>query len=432
MDLKRLAAFHLDDARARTELVLEPLDDDELVHQVSPLMSPLVWDLAHIAHYEELWLLRALVDAPPTDARFDDLYDAFRHPRRERATLPILGPDEARLYAKDVRQRALDVLDHLVLDDRPLAHDAFVYGMVAQHEHQHQETMLATINLMDRPYPDRRDRVSRGSSPAEVINAPAEVRLPGGPFVLGTDTEPWAYDNERPAHLVDVGPFRIDRTPVTNGAYQTFVDDGGYDDRRVWSAPGWAWRHEARLTAPGGWHRDGDGGWSVQRFGHRADLPLHEPVQHVCWYEADAFARWAGKRLPTETEWEYAASSGSEASKRRYPWGDRDPTPELANLARVQLGPDPVDAHPTGATPAGLLAMVGDVWEWTSTTFHGYPGFVSFPYREYSEVFFGEEYRVLRGGSWATHPSACRATFRNWDFPIRRQIFSGFRCARDD
>jgi iron(II)-dependent oxidoreductase len=432
MELKALAACHLDDARARTSTVLEPLDDDELVDQVSPLMSPLVWDLAHIAHYEELWLLRALVDAPATDPRFDDLYDAFQHPRRERAALPILGPDEARAYAHDVRARVLDGLDRLVVDERPLARDGFVYGMVIQHEHQHRETMLATINLMARPYPDRtRHAAGRCCGGGPDAGGNTEVSLAGGAFVMGTDTEPWAYDNERPAHPVDVAPFRIDRTPVTNGAYRSFVDDGGYDEPTWWSSAGWAWRNEARLVAPHGWRREGAGSWSVRRFGNRADLVPGEPVQHVCWYEADAFARWAGKRLPTEAEWEYAASWRPEGTKRRYPWGDHDPTPALANLAGLQLGPDDVGAHPGGATAAGALAMVGDVWEWTSTTFGGYPNFVAFPYREYSEVFFGDEYRVLRGGSWATHPSACRTTFRNWDFPIRRQIFCGFRCARD-
>jgi gamma-glutamyl hercynylcysteine S-oxide synthase len=431
MDLKALAACHLHDARARTSRLLEPLADDELVAPVSPLMSPLVWDLAHIAHYEELWLLRALVDAPATDTRFDDLYDAFQHPRRERAALPILGPDEARVYAHDVRARVLDVLDRLVLDEQPLSRDGFVYGMVIQHEYQHQETMLATIDLMDRPYPGRADW-----RPSPCLAAPdecgsTEVSLPGGPFEMGTDAEPWAYDNERPAHLVSVAPFRIDRTPVTNDAYRAFVDDDGYDEPGWWSPAGWAWRHEACLVAPHGWRREGAGSWSVRRFGHRTDLAPGEPVEHVCWYEADAFARWAGKRLPTEAEWEYAASWSPEGIKRRYPWGDRDPTPALANLACLRLGPDDVAARPRGATAAGVLAMVGDVWEWTSTTFTGYPNFVAFPYREYSEVFFGDEYRVLRGGSWATHPSVCRTTFRNWDFPIRRQIFCGFRCARD-
>ena len=256
---------------------------------------------------------------------------------------------------------------------------------------------------------------------------------------MGTDREPWAYDNERPAHPVEVAPFRMDVVPVSNAAFVAFVEDGGYDDPRHWSEAGWKWRQSAGLAHPDHWQREGAGGWSRLRFGYREDLPPTEPVQHVCWYEADAFARWAGHRLPTEIEWEYAASSTptSDAAPLatpletpgRYPWGDDDPTPELANLGQRRLGPS--EARPAGAAGSGCLQMIGDVWEWTASDFGAYPEFRSFPYREYSEVFFGAEYKVLRGGSWAVAPVAVRNTFRNWDYPIRRQIFSGFRCARD-
>jgi len=167
------------------------------------------------------------------------------------------------------------------------------------------------------------------------------------------------------------------------------------------------------------------------RFGWREDLPLDEPVQHVSWHEADAYARWAGKRLPTEAEWEKAASWAPDGTKRPFPWGDDEPTPERANLGQRHFRPAPTGAYPLGASAYGAHHLLGDVWEWTASDFEPYPGFVSFPYREYSEVFFGPGYKVLRGGSWATHPLAVRSTFRNWDFPIRRQIFSGFRCARD-
>jgi len=378
---------HLDDARRRTLAVLEPFDDAALTRQVSPLMSPLVWDLAHIAHYEELWLIRALTKDAPTDARHDDLYDAFAHPRRERAGLPILGPADARMFLSSVRRRALDVLDVLDLDsDDPLTAQAFVYGMVIQHEHQHIETMLATINLMEQAY----DVTTESTGPRRVAAA-GELAVPGGTFVMGTDDEPWAYDNERPAHEIELAPYRIDAAPVRNDEFAAFIADGGYDRPALWSEAGWTWRREAHLEHPQGWHRDPEGAWSVLQFGRRRALAGDEPVEHVCWYEADAFARWAGKRLPTEAEWEHAAS--------------------------------------TLRVPG--LAGVGEVWEWTSSDFAPYPGFRSFPYREYSEVFFGNEYKVLRGASWAAHPVTARTTFRNWDYPIRRQIFAGFRCARD-
>ncbi len=387
---------NLADAREHTLRVLAPLDDDVLVRQVSPLMSPLAWDLAHVAHYEELWLLRNLVGAPPTDPRYDDVYDAFKHPRSERPRLDLLGPAQARTFAADVRARVLDVLETIELDDDPLRRDGFVYGMVVQHEHQHRETMLATIQLSGLPYAlGTGVGVGEGSPlvAPDSSSAHDEIEIDGGRFVMGSDAEPWAYDNERPAHVVEVAAFGIDRTPVTNGAYAEFVADGGYDDERCWDPAGWVWRRREGLEHPQFWHADGEGTWTRTRFGHRQDLVVDEPVCHVCWYEADAFARWAGKRLPTESEWEYAAGAGASAG--------------------------------------AALDMVGNVWEWTASDFAPYPGFESFPYREYSEVFFGSEYKVLRGGSWATHPVARRTTFRNWDYPIRRQIFAGFRCARD-
>jgi iron(II)-dependent oxidoreductase len=433
---ERIAAA-LERGRHRTLRLLEPVSAADQRRQVSPLMSPLCWDLAHIGHYEELWLLRQLVGAPPTDELFDDVYDAFKHPRRDRPSLPILDPPAARQFVADVRKRALDVLAHIDLDDgEPLLADGFVYGMVVQHEHQHDETILATLQLMDDvAHPDADAAPARAAAASAVAGVPSEVGLPGGTFLMGTSDDPWAYDNERPAHEVTVPPFRIDTIPVTNATYLEFVEAGGYDDPRHWSPEGWSWRTQAGLVAPEFWRRDGPGSWAQRRYGRWEDLPPHAPVQHVCWYEADAFARFAGRRLPTEAEWELAASWTPDGHKRRYPWGDGPPEPARANLwaeGPHRYAPSPVGSLPGGASAWGVHQLVGDVWEWTASDFRPYPGFRSFPYREYSEVFFGSDYKVLRGGSWATHPEAMRSTFRNWDFPIRRQIFAGFRCARDD
>jgi iron(II)-dependent oxidoreductase len=426
--LSRIVA-ELEGARRRSLDLLAPLDDPDLLRQHSPLMSPLVWDLAHVGNYEEIWLVRAR-GGPAVGERYDDVYDAFRHPRRERPSLPLLGPADARAYIAEVRALALDVLDRRGTGDDPLGRDGFVYGMVAQHEHQHDETMLATLQLMAEPgY-----RPVLTPPPAPVVDPaslPAEVLVPGGPFVMGTDVEPWAYDNERPAHVVDLPPFFIGTFPVTCGEYLSFVEEGGYRDPRWWSPAGWRWRCEAGLEHPQFWRRDGRS-WACLRFGWWQPLDPREPVQHVCWYEAEAYARFRGRRLPTEAEWEKAASwDPVTGAKRRYPWGDTDPDPGRANLGQRHFGPAPVGAYPGGASACGAHQMVGDVWEWTASDFLPYPGFVAFPYREYSEVFYGPDYKVLRGGSWATHPLAVRTTFRNWDFPIRRQIFAGFRLARD-
>jgi iron(II)-dependent oxidoreductase len=323
----------LEHARARTEALLAPLDDEQLTRQVSPLQSPLVWDLAHIGYFEELWLLH---NGNGGVSEVDDLYDSFAHERAERGTLPILSPQDARAYVTEVREKVLGRLPELARDD-------FLVGMVAQHELQHVETMTQTLALAG----------LAGTHGLPEVEASGDILISGGPFTLGSD-EPWAYDNERPAHVVEVPPFRIDRALVTNAEYAEFVDAEG-------------------AAAPLRWGRE------------------DEPVVHVSFHEAEAFARWAGKRLPTEPEWEKAAKTVGD---------------ELE--------------HAQGA-----------VWQWTSSSFEGYPGFRAFPYREYSEVFFGGDYRVLRGGSWITDPLVARSTFRNWDLPDRRQIFAGIRCASD-
>jgi iron(II)-dependent oxidoreductase len=415
-------------ARDRSTVLTESVDDDDLVRQHSTLMSPLVWDLAHIGNQEELWLVRDVGGREPVREDIDQLYDAFQHPRASRPSLPLLGPAEARIYVREVRDKVLDVLAGTKLEGRPLVERAFAFGMVAQHEQQHDETMLATHQLrsgpavLDAPAPP---------SPAPGLRLPAEVIVPAGPFTMGTSTEPWALDNERPAHQVHVDGFAIDTAPVTNGAYARFIEAGGYDDPRWWTEAGWSYRQEANVTAPRFWTREHDGWWR-KRFGVVEPVPADEPVVHVCAHEADAYAAWAGRRLPTEAEWEKAARFDPATGRSlRYPWGDGEPTPEHANLGQRHLRPAQAGAYPAGASPLGVHQLIGDVWEWTSSDFRPYPGFVAFPYQEYSEVFFGPEYRMLRGGSFGTDQVACRGTFRNWDYPIRRQIFAGFRCARD-
>ncbi len=427
--LRELIAGNLLTARERTQLLTDAVDDTDLVVQHSPLMSPLVWDLAHIANQEELWLLRGVGGREPMHPEIDPLYDAFEHPRVERPTLPLLPPAEARAYAHEVRGRVLDVLGSAAFTGSRLVSHGFAFGMVAQHEQQHDETMLATHQL--RKGAAVLTAAPPGPPPPDALHLPAEVEVPGGPFTMGTSAEPWALDNEQPAHLVSVPSFYIDTTPVTNAAYQAFIADGGYDDQRWWTAGGWAHRQRAGLAAPLFWRREGTG-WVRRRFGVTEPVPPAEPVLHVSFHEAQAYARWAGRRLPTEAEWEKAARFDPATGRsRRFPWGDEEPTPDRANLAQRHLQPAAAGSYPAGAAPCGARQLIGDVWEWTSSDFLPYPGFAAWPYREYSEVFFGPEYKVLRGGSFAVGPVACRGTFRNWDYPIRRQIFAGFRTARD-
>jgi gamma-glutamyl hercynylcysteine S-oxide synthase len=417
-------------SRQRLLDLLRPIPPAVLTAQHSPLMSPAVWDVAHVANYEEQWLLRALGETALTGAETDRMYDAFRNPRPTRGELPLLGLSQTYAYAKQVRDRALRMLDGLDEGafDRagPLLEGGFVYGMVAQHEQQHVETLVATLQLVTSEALPPIPSVLRVAKRPPVDRP---VRIPGGPFEMGSDAA-WAYDNERPRHVVEVPPFSIDRYPVTNAEFLAFVEDGGYRRRDLWHDTGWSFQRSEHLEHPLFWRRAARG-WERRRFGVWEPLPPDEPVCHVCWYEADAYARWAGGRLPTEAEWEKAAASAPGGRVRRFPWGDASPSDEHANLWPVSGQPASIGTFPDGASAWGVEQLLGDVWEWTASDFVPYPGFRPFPYPEYSAVFFGHEYKVLRGGSWAVAPEAIRNTFRNWDYPIRRQIFAGVRCARD-
>jgi gamma-glutamyl hercynylcysteine S-oxide synthase len=429
---RRAIERDLREARARTFLLLEPLSDEELREQHDPLMSPILWDLGHIAHFEELWLIRNLA-GPIEFVEMPGLYNPFEHPRSERGSLPLPGIDHCRQVMHEIRERVLERLAQVDFDAGPtLLREGYVYRMVLQHEYQHNETILQTLQLKrGAPYvPAQRYDVPADGSGLSV-GSDQMVRFPGGSVEIGTYDRSAAYDNERSRHPVHLQPFWIDIYPVTNAQFERFIAEGGYTRRELWSDAGWTWLQQSKVQAPKYWTAIA-GGWvsrSMDRTGPVA--PLH-PVCHVCYYEAEAYARFVGKRLPTEFEWEAAASWDPDTGlKRTYPWGEAEATPQLANLDQLSFGTAPVGSYGYNVSPIGCYGMIGDVWEWTSSDFLPYPGFESFPYREYSEAFFGQEYKVLRGGSWATRPGAIRNSFRNWDYPIRRQIFSGFRCARD-
>jgi gamma-glutamyl hercynylcysteine S-oxide synthase len=386
----------LEEARRHTLTLVEPLTEEQLNRVYDPILSPLIWDLGHIANFEELWLVQRIGGREPLRGDLGELYDAIEQPRKIRGELPILRADEVRPYMEQVRQRTLEVLDQIELDpEDPLLKDGFVYEMLLAHEHQHNETMLQLLQMVESYEP-----VEFNEAPHREQVAPGAemVRVDGGEHEIGAPGSGFAYDNERPRHTVELEPFWIDRVPVTNGDYSRFMEETGAEP-------------------PMYWERDGEGGWIRAAMGVSWPLDPGEPVIHVSWEEADAFARWAEKRLPTEVEWEAAA---------------RDADRERANLDQFSFGPAPAGAYADAPSHCGALQMLGDVWEWTSSDFTAYPGFEAFPYPEYSEVFFGDKYKVLRGGAWATRRDVIRTSFRNWDLPQRRQIFSGIRCARDD
>ncbi len=368
---KAAIADALSEARERTLALVEPLDDEQLNTVYSPILSPLAWDLGHIANFEELWLVRTIGGREPLHGDLGRFYDAIENPRRIRGELPILRDAELRSYMADVRERTLDVLEDVEIDpdaEDPLLREGFVYEMLLAHELQHNETMLQLLQLVEGYEPPASVEAQRDSAriAASAFGAEEMIAVEPGEHEIGAPARGFAYDNERPRHSAELAAFEIDRTPVSNAAYISFMEDSGAEP-------------------PTYWEREGEG-WVDTARGRRAPIDPDDPVIHVSWEQADAFARWAGKRLPSEHEWEAAR--------------DR-------------------------------LDGVGHGWEWTSSDFLAYPGFAAFPYPEYSEVFFGDEYKVLRGSSWATHPRVARPTFRNWDLPRRGQIFAGLRCARD-
>jgi gamma-glutamyl hercynylcysteine S-oxide synthase len=403
----------LADARDRTIDLVAPISDADVEAQHSPLMSPLAWDLAHIAAYEDLWLVHRFGGRELLHEDLAATYDAFETPRAVRGDIELLGRRQAEAYLEEVRARTLEVIA-----DRGTG-DGELFELVIRHEHQHRETMLQALQLARIPGfapalpPEPRAR--GGHTGLEAIE------VPGGPCLVGAGREGFAYDNERPRHRVDVPAFRIGRTPINNATWLSFTEGGGYERRTLWSDEAWSWKQQYDITHPLHWTEDGHE-W---RMGRTEPIDPDKPVVHVSWFEADAFARAHDARLPTEFEWEKAATWDHETATVRAP------STEHANLEQRAFGPHPAGAHPDGASPCGALGMLGDVWEWTASDFRGYPDFRAHPYREYSEVFFGPDHKVLRGGSWATVRRVATPHFRNWDLPQRRQIFSGVRLAWD-
>jgi iron(II)-dependent oxidoreductase len=422
-DVERL----LTEARARTLLLVSGLTEDDLHRQHDPLMSPIIWDIGHIAHFEELWLTRNL-DGPIEFSEMPGMFNPFENPRAVRASLALPTLSEMMKRLEEIRVRVLDRLDALEWDDdNPLLAGGYVYNMVLQHEYQHNETILQTLQLKKgEPYKAPR----AVDFPRRPISPGGSILVDATSVTIGSRDRDTAYDNERPLHEIELRPFLIDRNPVTSGQFLDFIADEGYSRHDLWSEGGRQWLRESGAVAPKYWTQDG-AAWLTRTMDVTRPVDATRPVCHVCYYEAEAFANWAGKRLPTEFEWEAAASwDPSAQTARTYPWGESVVNSAIANVDQLSFDTAPVGTYPGNVSPVGCYGMIGDVWEWTSSDFNGYPGFQSFPYREYSEEFFGNQYKVLRGGSWATRPGAARNTFRNWDYPIRRQIFSGFRCAQ--
>jgi gamma-glutamyl hercynylcysteine S-oxide synthase len=441
----------LQQCRRGTFKLFANIDYDTFCRQAHPDFSPVGWHLGHIAYTEDLWLLQRCAGLPPVFPEYHKLFAADILPKQERVYLPALA--EVEFYLDAVRKKVLNYLEIAPIDQQER-----LWRFIIQHESQHCETVAFVLQMQEkgrggegekgrggegeigRLGEGERGRGGEGeigrlgegekgrggegekrrlgetvaNAQLSVLNA-RMVEIPAGEFYMGSDAVE-ALDNERSRHLCYLETYSIDRYPVTCSQYRNFMTNGGYQNPQWWSADGWKWLQSHPVDRPLYWSEN-------PAFNNR-------PVCGVSWYEAEAYCNFIGKRLPTEAEWEKAASwDAKNQIKYTYPWGEEPPNYLLCNHGNNIGNTAPVDGFPNGESVVGCCDMLGNVWEWTASTFDAYPEFESYPYKGYSQVYFDGEHRVLKGGSWATPPQTLRSSFRNWYYPGVRQIIAGFRCA---
>ena len=432
----------LRDSRKRTLELIGDLSEEQMMGPQLRIVNPPLWEIGHLAWFQEYWNLRRLNGTRDefADSEFlsspDEIYNSAEIDHDSRWGADLLSTNETRDYMQNVLDRTLDRLD-----EEGGAELAYYSRLAAFHEDMHTEAFTYTRHTHGLPAPElsEYDPSILDGQPAGAIEGDAEI--PGGEFMLGADPGdervPFVFDNEKWAHPVEVAPFEMARGQVTYGQFAEFVEDGGYQKRELWSEAGWRWRESGGVEGPLYWEKRG-GEWHHRRFDRVEPLPMNAAVIHVGYHEAQAYCEWAGRRLPTEAEWELAAAAEPDASggissrKRLYPWGDEPPTPgdRRANLDGRLMGTVDTAAFPAGESAFGVRQMLGNVWEWCSDVFEPYPGYERDPYKEYSEPWFGD-HMVLRGGCWATRSRMLRNTWRNFYMPDRRDTFVGFRtCAR--
>jgi gamma-glutamyl hercynylcysteine S-oxide synthase len=430
-----LAAMLIDARERSLALMRDILEARDLGPRLA-IVNPPLWEIGHLGFFHDHFALRGLHGLPDYQlADAERLYDSSSIVHDDRWSLPLPSREETLDYLARVQQAMLERLP----DGEASGPLSYVYQLTTLHEDMHGEAFLYTRQTLGDPPP------ALGTPPPGFATTepdagalPGDVDIPGGRHLLGSDESvPFRFDNEKPPMEVEVAPFSIARAPVTNAEFAAFVDDGGYRRRELWSEAGWRWQQQQDSPVPVYWRRDEAGHWEERTFDHWRPMPPHQPVVHVSWYEADAWCRWAGRRLPTEAEWEVAASREPSADgralapgKRRYPWGDTPPDAGRANLDGWRLGRLDVAALPESDSAFGCRQMLGNVWEWTASPFGPFPGFEPELYRDYSAPWFQEGRYVLRGGAWATRSRLIHSGYRNFFTPERRDILAGFRtCA---
>ena len=423
------------DAREKSLALLDGLTDEQMLGPQISIVNPLLWEIGHLAWFEERWILRHLRNEKPLLDQTDALYDSMGVHHDTRWDLPLPSKQET----LDYMQRVLDRVVEMIRDqESPGEDDLYFYRMVAFHEYMHAEAFTYTRQTLE--YPPPMASKESGAPAIDEIGGgplPGDVEVPGGTYMLGgTPDMPFVFDNEKWAYPVEVESFRIARAPVINAEYAEFVDDGGYGERKFWSDEGWFWHESEQAEHPVYWRKASDG-WQRRHFDRWVLLEPYQPVIHVNWFEAEAYCQWANRRLPTEAEWELAASgepapdgAGFRSRKGRFRWGDDPLAPKHANLNSRYTGCVEVGAFASGDSAFGCRQLIGNVWEWTATTFGPFPGFVPDPYKDYSQPWFDTR-KVLRGGAWATRGEMIRNTWRNFFTPDRCDVFAGLRtCAK--
>jgi ergothioneine biosynthesis protein EgtB len=439
----------LQEVRKRLLELVEDLSDEQMLGPLLPIVNPLRWEIGHVAFFQEYWVLRHARQQPPILSNGDALYDSARVAHDTRWDLPLPSKKDTLDYMRRVLERVINPgeTSRRTLTSRGQYDEDYFLQLVLLHECMHAEAITYTRQTLGYPAP----RITPATSDAgrravplapldsgvRLAEHPEDELIPGGTFLLGSTLGTgFIFDNEQWAYPIEVGPFSISRTAVTNAQFAAFVEAGGYRKQGFWSEAGWQWREGAGAEQPVYWQPLSGGKWLRRNFDQWVLLEDHHPVLHVNWFEAEAYCRWARRRLPSEAEWEMAASAEPTAGgksilgrKRLFPWGDDLPSPDRANLDWRAMGCVDVDTLPAGDSAFGCRQMIGNTWEWTADDFNGYPGFTPGPYKEYSEPWFGN-HKVLRGGCWATHSLLIRNTYRNFYKPERRDVWAGFRtCA---
>jgi iron(II)-dependent oxidoreductase len=418
----------LREARHRTERLTEDLSSAELMGPYREIVNPVLWEIGHIAWFHEYWTLRHAAGAAPLIERCDTLWDSSNVAHKTRWHLDL--PDRAGTYRymADVLAHQEDLLE-AGIDETT----RYFYDLAIRHEDMHVEALAYMRQTSANAPPAGLATAAR----AAAGSLPGDAAIPGGAWRLGsTADEGFVFDNEKWGHEVTLEPFSMARAPVTNAEFAAFIEAGGYARREFWSDAGWAWREGRHAERPVYWQGKRDGVWTARRYRDVEPLAPHAPVVFVSWFEAEAWCRWAKRRLPSEAEWEAAAIGAHSADstrlgtgRRRWPWGGQSPSPSRANLDFAFDAPIDVAALPDGDSAFGCRQMIGNVWQWTASDFLPFDGFSADPYKDYSQPWFGTR-KVLRGGCWATSGRIARPAYRNFFTPDRTDVFAGFRtCA---